>query len=363
MEQMNGIYKLVTAAEARPGAGTAGLPGTRWQVFRAVLSARFGALVKTNLMMLLFALPAIIVFFLNLSENAQSLAVLPFSSNAGAGYPYFDDAVSLYNHAVFENGIRFAYLLIPAVIIGAIGLGGGLHVIGMLFSGENIPVTRTFLKGLRRNAWQSAVASVLAALAVGLAVFYVSYMRVSSLNPFWSVTLLILIILLLILILFFSMYLLTQIESYKSRFWPLVKNSFAFSLGKALPNIIFMLLSVAPMSVILFLSGNTLISFLIFLVLGLLAFSWLALLWSVHTRHVYQGFFGRDEAEAVTVSDAAIKNAALRGAESKAGNNAAGTPAPAIAPAPARRSQGAGNKPGNKHGGHGKKHGKKGKKR
>ena len=282
---------MVTIPEERPGAGPEGLPGTRWQSFKAVLGQRFGALVKINIWMLLFAIPAILVFFLNAAENAATLAAMPFSSNAGVGYPFFDDIVERGNYAVFLNGVKFACLLVPALIIAGIGLAGGLHTVGLLFGAENVKVTRNFLKGIKRNGWQFCLGAAFLGIFIGLAVLFNAFRPVSGLSPFWSVFLQILVLAPVFIALIFIMYLFTQTESYKLRFGPLLKNSLAFAAGKFLPNILFIVLSILPMSFLLFLSGNAFMSFLILFILGLFAFSYLALIWTIHTKHVYERAF------------------------------------------------------------------------
>ena len=60
MAQKKGlIYRLTMGKDNLPDFTPDKLPGTRFQLFKDVFFNRFGAIVKINLLVLLFCLPAI----------------------------------------------------------------------------------------------------------------------------------------------------------------------------------------------------------------------------------------------------------------------------------------------------------------
>ena len=295
MAQRKGfIYRMMMGRDDNPDFTEARLPGTRWQVFKDIITMRFGALVKINLLMLLFALPAIAWIWLSFWMNSQQLAALPFSSNAGVGYPFFDDIVMQGNYLTFWNNITFVLILIPALLIAAIGFAGGFHVIKLLVWGEGIAVAQHFFKGIKSNILQFMLGMLIAGIAIGLVVLNTSIQPISQLKPFWSVMSQVSIILLLVLTLFFTMFFLTQAETYKLKLWPLIKNSFIFGIGMFAQNIFFMLISVLPFVLLLFLGGNPIITMLVIVLLAFFAFSYLALIWTIYTQYVFDKYINEN---------------------------------------------------------------------
>ena len=296
MAQRKGfMHRMLMGRYDNPEFTEARLPGTRWQVFKDIITMRFGALVKINLLMLLFALPAIAWIWLSYYMNSQSLAAMPFSSNAGVGYPYFNDIVMQGDYLTFWNNLTwFVPILIPALMIAAIGFAGGFHVIKLLVWGEGIAVAQHFFKGIKSNILQFLLGMFIAGIAIGLVILNTSIQPISQLKPFWAVMSQVSIILLLVLALFFTMFFLTQAETYKLKLGPLIKNSFIFAIGMFVQNIFFMLISALPFILLLFLGGNPIITMLVVLLLAFFAFSYLTLIWTIYTQYVYDKYINEN---------------------------------------------------------------------
>ena len=79
------IYRLTMGKDNMPDFTPDKLPGTRWQLFKDVFFNRFGALVKLNLLTLLFCLPAIALLVIMNMIKMLDGTVLPYSGNVGVG--------------------------------------------------------------------------------------------------------------------------------------------------------------------------------------------------------------------------------------------------------------------------------------
>ena len=76
------IYRLTMGRDDLPDFTPSKLPGSRWAQFKDIFRNRFGALVKINLLVLLFALPAIAWYVIVSLMKQVDGAMVPYSSNS-----------------------------------------------------------------------------------------------------------------------------------------------------------------------------------------------------------------------------------------------------------------------------------------
>ena len=136
MAQKKGlIYRLTMGKDNLPDFTPDRLPGTRFQLFKDVFFNRFGALVKINLLTLLFCLPAIaIVVIMSMIKRMDSI-MLPYSGNVGIGYPIISNVAFVGKYRAFQFDMLTYLLLIPGIMIASIGLSGAFYVMRLLVSG------------------------------------------------------------------------------------------------------------------------------------------------------------------------------------------------------------------------------------
>jgi hypothetical protein len=274
----------------QPDFTEAKLPGTRWQVFKDIFTQRFGALVKINLLMLLFALPLVAWIVLNGMLTGQMLgAYLPHTANYGTGYLAVSDLALQHDLAVFQNNIMYVLIMIPLILIAGMGFGGGFHVLKLLVWGEGIMVSRDFFRGLKRNAAQFLLGALLVAVLLAAVILNLSLMPITDTAAWLKIVTNASVILLLVLGLFFVMYYVTQAETYKMSFWALIKNSFIFAIGMLLQNFFFMLISLVPFILYIFF-GSGILATIFIVIFGLFGFSYTALIWTIYTQYVFDKY-------------------------------------------------------------------------
>lgn len=297
------INKMMDKGRPR-GFEEAKLPGTRWQVFKALLTQRFSKLVKVNLLMLLFALPAIALVYVISMFKAADLSLLQYFPNAWAGYPFFDDVAVQEYKIIFSYNNILALGIIPAFIIAGLGIAGGFNVIRQMAWGEDVPIWKQFFKGIKINFWQSMLGMFITGITLGLVIVSFSAPPVLDIKPVWSVIWQVASVLLFAAALLFTMFFITQSGTYKQKTDELIRNSFIFSIGMPLQNILFMAASLIPLAFILLMGSNQLVFMIAIFIIGLFGLSFMVLVWTVHTQYAYDKFInGREEAAGDTDED------------------------------------------------------------
>jgi len=289
------VYRLTMGRDDRPDFDVSKLPNNRFQLFKDIFFTRLGALIKVNLLVLLFSLPAIaIVFIFTMLLIPAHISTLPFSGNLGIGYPQAEDLSAtigaitlLYNFAMYA-------LLIPAIVIAAIGLAGGFNVIKLLAWGEGISVFNHFFSGIKKHFKQFFLCGLVFALLIAIIAFNLQFFADMTENPlpfsfplgalriFGIAFCLISIIILACMILFVT----TQAATYKLKLWGLFKNSFLLSIALLPKNLLILAISAIPLIAMMIPFAN-MIAFMFFTMVG---FSFIILLWTVYAHHIFDKY-------------------------------------------------------------------------
>lgn len=289
MAQKKGLmYRLTMGRDDNPDLTVEKLPGTRWAVFKDVLGLRFGALVKINLLMLLFALPAIFWLFLNNMVKLSSSSFINYTGNYGFGYPLVTDAIQagqLYN---WQMDLMSGLIFIPLLMFASIGLAGGFHTIKLLVWGEGISVFQTFFKGIKANILPFA----LSALFLGLGFFFVrinmSSYGVIDINRIVATITYVMSVILFVLLVFMALFLFTQAVTYKLKVRGLIKNSFLFAIGMLVQNIFFVGITAIPLLLISWLGMQ--FGMFIMLFYAIIGLSMTVLIWTIYAHYVFDKF-------------------------------------------------------------------------
>jgi hypothetical protein len=289
MAQKKGwLYRWTMGRDDNPDFTLEDLPGNRWQVFKDVLFNRFGALVKINLLMLLFALPAIVWYFLTLSARATSGVFINYTVNFGFGYPFVQDIPyvgQLYN---LQQQLWFSLIMVPLLMIASIGLAGGFHAIKMLVWGEGIAVGNTFFKGIKSNIVPFLWSTLFVGLALTLVQYNISAYGLFTGPQFLGVMSLVSSIIFFVLLVFMVVFIYTQAATYKISLWGLIKNSFLFAIGLLFHNIFFV--GITAMPIILILIGGPQLGLFIMLFYALIGISMTILIWTLYSHYVFDKF-------------------------------------------------------------------------
>ena len=286
-EKKGWLYRWTMGRDDNPDFTLENLPGSRWAVFKDVLFNRFGALVKINLLMLLFALPAIVWYFLTMQAKVAEGTFINYTGNFGFGFPRVVDAVKIRLKYSLQSQLFYSLIMVPLLMIASIGMAGGFHSIKMLVWGEGIAVINTFFKGIKANI----VPFLWSTLFVGLSLTLVQY-NISAygllITGVLGVMSLVASIVLLVLLLFMVMFIYTQAATYKIGFFGLIKNSFLFAIGLLFHNIFFIGITAIPILILLFAGAQ--LGMIIMLFYALLGLSLTVLIWTLYSHYVFDKF-------------------------------------------------------------------------
>ena len=310
MAQKKGlIYRLTMGKDNLPDFTPDKLPGTRWQLFKDVFFGRFGALVKINLLTLLFCLPAIAWLIVMMMIKQADGALLPYSGNIGVGYPITGDVTALGEARAFSYDLQTYLVLIPLIVIAGIGLSGAFYVMRRLVWGEGTSVGGHFFRGIKQNflpfLWSS--------LFLGVSLFIVManigiYEHMASVHPVVKVLGIVISIVQFFFILCMMMFLTTQAVTYKLKTWGLIKNSFLFSIALLPQNLIILLLSAIPVLLMIFLPA--IVRVFVIMIFILFGFSYIMLVWTVYAHWAYDRFINDRVAGAVKNRNMYVKTEA-----------------------------------------------------
>ncbi|HEY8424141.1 MAG TPA: hypothetical protein VIL23_05230 [Clostridia bacterium] len=287
-EKKGWLYRWTMGRDDNPDFTLEDLPGNRWEVFKDVLSNRFGTLVKINLLMILFALPAIVWYYLSLRARSISGTYINYTVNFGFGYPFVRDIPyvgQLYN---VQQQLWSNLLMVPLLMIASIGLAGGFHAIKMLVWGEGVDVVNTFFKGIKSNIIPFLWSTLFLGLGFTLVQYNISAYGLYSGPEILNALSLAASIILFVLLAFMTLFIYTQAATYKISLWGLIKNSFLFSIGLIFHNIFFVGITALPI-ILLMISGPE-IGLLILFFYALIGVSMTVLIWTLYAHYVFDKY-------------------------------------------------------------------------
>ena len=265
------------------------LPGSRWAVFKDVFFNRFGDMVKISLLTLLFMLPAVAwVIIVGMFKSADGL-MIPYSSNIGIGYPVVTGAIQIGQHRAFMRDLTLYGLLVPLIMIAAIGISGAFYALKNLAWGEGEGVAGQFFHGIKQ-CWKHFLwIGFFVGTSVCVMLLCISaFINVGSLNPFIRWFGLIFSIFQCVMVLTMAIFLCTQEVTYNLTLPHLFKNSFLFAITLVPFNLFFLALSVIPIVLILVLNQQ-IASFLI-AIFAFIGPAYIFLIWTVYSQWVFDRY-------------------------------------------------------------------------
>ncbi len=284
------IYRITMGKDNLPDFTPDKLPGNRFQLFKDVFFGRMGAMVKINLLTLLFALPIILVLVLTYMSRLVDNTMVPYSGNIGIGYPVVPDAAAIGEARNFMLNFQMYLLLIPCIVIFSIGLSGAFYVMRRFAWGEGVGVASHFFHGVKANVLPFLWSSLFISVSFFLLMFNITAYNQLQMHAALKIIGLALTIIQFLIVMCMAMFLTTQAVTYKLKFWGLIKNSFLFAIGLLPINIIMLILSALPVVALYFLIRVQFIGILFLMIFLLVGVSYIILLWTVYSHWVYDKF-------------------------------------------------------------------------
>ncbi len=290
MAQKKGlIYRLTMGKDNLPDFTPDKLPGTRFQVFKDVFFGRIGAMVKINLLVLLFALPLIVVIFFGYMTKSIDSGLIT-QNQGGLPFPVVEDASEIMQYRNFVLNMQMYVFMIPAIVILFIGLSGAFYVMRRFVWAEGVGVASHFFHGIKANWLPFFISSLFLAISFVMVMFNISAYNFLEMNAIFKVIGLSVTIIAFVLLICMAIFLTTQAVTYKLKMIPLIKNSFLFAIALLPLNIIMLILSVVPFILLYLLMGVQMLNMIVIMILLLVGFSYVILLWTVYAHWAYDRF-------------------------------------------------------------------------
>jgi len=279
------FYRLTMGRDDQPDFDVSKLPGTRWAVFKDVIKNRFGAIMKINLLCVLFCLPAIAWMVWSVLSGIVADAGINYTGNFGFGLGANNTAELMGNTLNLQMVMMRWLVFIPCLMIASIGFAGAFHTLKLLVWGEGIAVASTFFKGIKSNIVTFLWSSLVVGIVIWLVMFNFASLRVVDGNSFLHIMSTVASVILFVLIIFMAMFMWTQSVTYKLKFWGLLKNSFLLAIGMILQNIFFVGITAIPVVIVMFVPQFLQMLLIFFyLICGL---SMTFLVWTIYAHYVF----------------------------------------------------------------------------
>ena len=226
------------------------LPGSKWQSFKNTFGIRLTRVIAASFFCLMFCSPAIVWIVMFGMYFVQGVgSSLPFGIHDGLGYIGPDVLADGLNSAFIQGNIKYYEyavmqysVLIPLIMIGALGVGGLAYVARMAMYGEEFGVIRTFFSGVAKTWRYSLIGGALIGGGLLLVMFCFYAFDAAAfggpVNLGAKIVTIILSILLLVILSIYSFYLVTMACNYKTRFFHTLRDAWAFTFMRLPVNLL-----------------------------------------------------------------------------------------------------------------------------
>ncbi len=267
------------------------LPSNRWELFWDVFKNSFWRLCLVNLLMLLSLLPLFALLIFRYMIKGSLGNAVPFAQCFGVGY-FAPSSLIGFDENIAFNANLLAFVFLPLVAaIGALGISGGAYVIRNMVWTEGIFVANDFWKGIKQNYKQIFLVLLVYSLFLYLGIVVISLIDeliTTNIGLKWLLIIgKIVSILVIAIISIMVLHQITMSVTYELSFFGLVKNSFLFTIGLFVQNIIFILAMAIPIILIYLGSFFMVIGILIFILFGI---SYMLLCWTDYCHWIYDKF-------------------------------------------------------------------------
>lgn len=252
-------------------------PFDRRDVFIGAFRSEYPTLLKVSLAMLVFAIPAILVFLWTMLE-------IYMLGDLG-------DAAML---ELYTIQTRMYLWLIPAFAILSVGASGAFYVMRRLVWREDLHFFKDFCRGIKQNAPQSICAGVLFSVFVGALSYTVNTLNLNVKlgSAYWIVVILQAFLVAVAVMLLMFQY--CSIAVYSDGMFKIVKNSF-FLVWMSLPRTTLILLAaLAPILLLLTFNSVYWIYLVVMIFMALVGFAYGILLFTLHAHNVFDRFINKN---------------------------------------------------------------------
>lgn len=270
-------------------APTRGSFGEAWEVFKN----NFGKVVLINLLMLIFALPAVAAIIVRVYYIGGMGALFPFNSNTGVGYPAYPGTQGLTEGIYLNADLVFNALLVAAGLIASVGFAGGAYSVKKLLSTGGEFTFKGFFRGVRLCYFRVALP-----LTVFLLFYYAAtlvgdwmHLEIALGNPGGGpITAYVFIIIAAVLVGLYCAWALAVGVTYKLSFGKIIKGAFAFLIASPLQTVLIAGLALTPVWIYLIGTAVPFIAIIAYALFILFGFTFILLAWISFTQWVFDRY-------------------------------------------------------------------------
>ena len=291
-EQMAENAKARAEQEATFSQRVQAFTGSRIKLFWVLFRSRLGLLAKTNMMLMLFAMPMIAMLFVFIMQRNGIWSVQPHSAPWFGGYPVILDAAYAARFNMFMRDFWAIISVTAGIPIFMIGFCGAMYTMKFLARGQNVKVINTFFVGIKKCVLPFLIISplvsglffVLAAGGIGFDFYMIG-------QDGAKITILVFAGIFSLLLLFILFFYTTMSVTYKMNPLQILVNSLkiAFTPKLLWRHLVITLLCAAPITGAIFLIRVGSFGFIIGLILlMILLLGIMMLIWTVYADWVYK---------------------------------------------------------------------------
>ena len=281
-QQKGFIARMLEGKERSEEYARSTLPTNRFQLFWDIFKGNFGKIVKSNLLILVFFIPLLLVVLLG--NLFQEVDLYPFGSNLGVGYPATPDIQGLSEILTLQTESMVLFGVILTSFIAAVGLAGGMYVVRNMVWTEGIFVANDFWRGVKlnyKNALQTTLFFTIILFITKSVINSAELTLATTTLPKWQEIWMKISIATSYTFLVFagmmSFWMIALGVNYEQKFFTMLKNSALISVGSLPQTVFFGIIAVLPF--VLFLFNVTFIVTMAVFVLILFGFTWALLVW------------------------------------------------------------------------------------
>ena len=272
----------------------------RASLFWAILKGRFGRLVFINLLMVITALPVIGLAAYRYVLLTTGQVVGPYGAGLGVGYPMIPQGalMGIWENNILNSDIFIFALMIPASMIFAVGLSGGMYLCRNLVRTEGIYFFSDFKRGIKQNFLPVFTGTLLFTLILFLArtVGDVADWQIAmGESKGLFITSKVIGYVIMSFILLVALWMISLGIEYKLKPLSLIRNAIVLTVGTFPQTVLFAAVAIAPIFLIMFTSGFLfVIGFAFYIFIG---FSYFLLVWSCYSSWVLDKFLMQEQTE------------------------------------------------------------------
>ncbi len=278
------IARMLEGKERSEEYARSTLPTNRWQLFWDIFKGNFGKIVKSNLLILIFFVPMVVVIGLGLMLSETNSIIYPFGANLTIGYPAAPDIQGLSEMLALQSEMMTLIGIIIASFVAAVGLSGGMYVVRNMVWTEGIFVANDFWRGVKlnyKNALQTAlfftVVLLLGVTMINAAELSLASSTIEKWQRVWMTISIVFSYALIVFAAMMSFWMIALGVNYEQKFLTLFKNSALIAIGSFPQTIFFGVIALLPFALLL-IPGAFFIMLAIFVVI-LFGFTWALLVW------------------------------------------------------------------------------------